>query len=155
MKLTPALAVLVAAALVAACVSGPVFRPPEVTVTGIAVTGLTVENLDLEVALAVENQNPVAATVRDVHVNVSYLKDGEEVYLGGGTTEEVQVQAYGTTGFVVPVRVENPALLSAVVTLLLAGEVEVRAEGGTTIDLGIVSFDVPFEKTGTISLGRG
>lgn len=152
MKLAPALAVLMAAVLVAACISGPVLRPPEVTVTGVAVTGLTLESLDLEVALAVENQNPVAATVRDVHVNVSYLRDGKEVYLGRGTAEEVQVQAYGTTRFVVPVTVENPALLSAIVTLLLAGEVEVMVEGGTTVDLGIVSFDVPFEKTETISV---
>jgi LEA14-like dessication related protein len=153
MRLAPALAVLVIAAIVAGCAGGPPLRPPEVTVTGIAVTGLGLESMDLEVILAVDNPNPVGATIRDVYVNVSYSKDRREVFLGRGESKEIVIPAHNSTEVVIPVTMDNRAMLSAAATLILSGELEVTAEGMMTVDAGIVSFDIPFRKTERISVG--
>ncbi|WP_298669823.1 LEA type 2 family protein [uncultured Methanofollis sp.] len=152
MKLAPALAVLVAAAFVAGCAGGPPLRPPEVTVTGIAVTGLTLESMDLEVDLAVNNPNPIGITVRDVSVNVSYSKEGREVFLGSGRSEEIVIPAYNRTEVAIPVTMDTMAMLSAAGTLILSGELEVTAEGTMTVDAGIISFNVPFGKTTKVSV---
>jgi len=154
MRLAPALAILVIAAFAAGCAGGPLLRPPEVTVTGIAVTGLTLQSMDLDVALAVDNQNPVGMTIRDVSVNVSYSKDGREVFLGSGTGEEIYIPAYNRTEVAIPVTMDNLAMLSAAGTLVFTGELEVTAEGMMTVDAGIISFDVPFEKTTKVSVGE-
>ncbi|MDD4254934.1 MAG: LEA type 2 family protein [Methanofollis sp.] len=152
MRLAPALAALVITAFIAGCAGGPPLRPPDVTVTGIAVTALTLESMDLEVILAVDNPNSVGATIRDVSVNVSYSKNGREVFLGSGRGEEISIPAYNTTEVVIPVTTDNLAMLSAAGTLALSGELEVTAEGTMTVDAGIVSFDVPFGKTTTVSV---
>jgi LEA14-like dessication related protein len=152
MKLAPALAILVVAAFVAGCAGGPPLRPPDVTVTGIAVTGLSLESMDLEVDLAVNNPNPVGVTIQDVSVNVSYSKNGREVFLGSGRSGEIAVPAYNRTEVAIPVTMDNLAMLSAAGTLVLSGELEVTAEGTMTIDAGIISFDVPFGKTTKVSV---
>lgn len=152
MKPTSVLAVLMAVALVAGCTSGPPLRPPEVTVTGIAVTGLSLQSMDLKVFVLVDNPNPIEMTIRSVEVNVSYAGGGGDVPLGSGSTEAITVPASNQTEFVVPITVDNPAVLAAATTLLLSGELEVKAEGTMTIDAGVVSFEVPFTKTETLAV---
>lgn len=155
MRPAQALVVLAAAAFIAGCAGGPLLRPPEVAVTGIAITGLSLQSMDLEVILAVDNPNPIGATIRAVDVNVSYSENGKKVFLGSGAGEGIALPAHDRTEVVVPVTLDNLAMLSAASTLLFTGEIEVTAEGMVTVDAGIISFDVPFKKTETVSVGGG
>ncbi|QSZ67797.1 hypothetical protein RJ40_09915 [Methanofollis aquaemaris] len=152
MKLTPILAILAIAVFIAGCTSEPPVGPPEVTVTGVAVSDLSLESMDLVVFLAVDNPNPIEVTISRVEMDVSYSKDRAEVLLGSGTKGAITVPASNRTEVTVPITMDNAAMLSAAAVLLLSGELEVKVEGTMTIDAGIASFDVPFEKTEKVSV---
>lgn len=152
MRLTPLLAILAIAVFIAGCTSEPPVGPPEVTVTGVAVSDLSMESMDLVVILAVDNPNPIEVTISTVEMDVSYSKDRAEVLLGSGTAGPIIVPASNRTEFTVPITMDNAAMLSAAAILLLSGELEVKAEGTATIDAGVVSFDVPFEKIERVSV---
>lgn len=152
MKPIPVLVVLVASVLIVGCISNPPLRPPEVTVTGIAVTGLSLQSMDLEVSVLVDNPNPIGMTIRTVEMNVSYAGSEGDVPLGSGSTGAITVPESNQTEFVVPITVDNPAVLAAATTLLLSGELEVKAKGTATIDVGTASFKVPFTKTERLAM---
>ncbi|MBP2147154.1 LEA14-like dessication related protein [Methanofollis sp. W23] len=152
MRLAPLIVILVSAVFIAGCTSEPPVGPPEVTVTDIAVSDLSLESMDLVVFLAVDNPNPIEITIGRVEMDVSYSKDRAEVLLGSGTAGAITVPASNQTEVTVPITMDNAAMLSAAAVLLLSGELEVKVEGIATVDAGVASFDVPFEKTEKVSV---
>jgi LEA14-like dessication related protein len=143
------LLVFVAALLAAGC--SQAVQEPTVTVTNITVTNVSLQSTTLETNLTIENPNPVGATIANLTFDLYYLADGERQFLGQGEEHGIEVAANGPTNVTVPVVVLNEEVIRAFIGIVEAGSVDVIANGTATIDLGVTTYDVPFEETRTIT----
>lgn len=130
----------------AGCVVPPI-EEPTVTVSGIGIENVTLRSTDLLLRLIVDNPNPIGATLARVSFDIHFLEGGQAVYLAHGEQEDIEIRPAGETSVTVPVTVDNPPLVRAVLHGLQDGAIILQVNGSATLDYGIATFDVPFNRT--------
>lgn len=142
----PAVIFLTIALLCSAGCAVPPLEEPTVTVDGIGIENVTPQRTDLSLRLIVENPNPIGATLALVSFDVYFLDTGQAVYLAHGEQEGIEIQPAGETNVTVPVTVSNAPLVRAVLRGLQDGAITLRVNGSATLDYGIATFEVPFNR---------
>ncbi|WP_317063937.1 LEA type 2 family protein [Methanoculleus caldifontis] len=143
----PAVIFLVAVLLFSAgCIHLPI-KEPTVTVDGIGIERVTLGRTDLSLRLVVDNPNPIGATMARVSFDIYFLEGGRAVYLAHGEQEEIEIQPNGKTSVTIPVTADNAPLVRAFLRGLQDGAIVLRANGSATLDYGIATFEVPFNRT--------
>ena len=59
------------------------------------------------------------------------------------------------TAVSIPVTVDNPPLVQALLRTLQDGTIVLRVDGSGTLDYGIATFEVPFNRTVEVRPGQG
>lgn len=135
---------LIAAALaVSGCTEE--LQKPTVSVSDITVSGITLQTLNLDARIIIDNPNPVGANLTKIAFDIYYLENGESRYLGHGEKSNVEVRKQGPTPVIVPVVVENQQAIKAVIEAARRGAVTIRVSGSAFLDLGVTTFEIPFE----------
>ncbi|MCK9278912.1 MAG: LEA type 2 family protein [Methanoculleus sp.] len=151
----PAVILLTAALLCSAGCAVPPLKEPTVTVDGIGIENVTWGSTDLSLRLIIDNPNPVGATLTRVWFDVHFLESGQAVYLAHGEQEGIEIRPDGETAVSIPVTVDNPPLVQAFLRGLQDGVIVLRVNGSGTLDYGIATFEVPFNRTIEVRPGQG
>ncbi len=143
----PAVILLTAVLLCSAGCTAPPLREPTITVDEIEIENVTWESTALTLRLTVDNPNPVGATLTRVSFDVYFLENSQAVYLAHGEREGVVIGPGGETPVSIPVTVDNPPLVRVFLRVLQGGAIMLRVNGSGTLDYGIATFEVPFNRT--------
>lgn len=146
MKRAGLILVIIAALCTAGC-TVPQYVEPTVTVDGISIQRVTLGSIDLEVRLIVSNPNPVGATLEEISFDLYFLDGGQQRFLAHGEHGEFAIRPAGDTTIAIPVTVDNLRLVQAFILALQDGEVTFRVSGSAPINLGVITYDVPFNRT--------
>jgi len=141
------LAVIVAVLLCSAGCAALPLQEPTVTVENVTIENVTLQSVDLLLQVTIENPNPIGATLNRVAFNVSFLDDGQWVFLAHGERGGFSVRPRGTTTVSIPVTVDNLRLVQALLQGLSDGAITLRVSGTGVFDYGIATFEVPFDRT--------
>ena len=139
----------------AAGCAAPPLKEPTVAVGGVEVEKITWGSTNLTLRLIVDNPNPIGATLARVSFDVFFLDDGRAVYLAHGEQEGIRIRPDGETTVAIPVTVDNPPLVQALLRTLQDGTIVLRVDGSGTLDYGIATFEVPFNRTVEVRPGQG
>ncbi|MGB9176202.1 MAG: LEA type 2 family protein [Methanoregula sp.] len=120
---------------------------PVVTLDEVRLTRITLASLDLDVAIRVENPNPLGITLRELRFVVLCRAGQTDQQLASGKTGRVKIAGNGSTVLHIPVTSQNAALISALATFIAKGGVQVTIRGTATVDAILFGWSVPFEKT--------
>jgi LEA14-like dessication related protein len=140
---------LVAATVVVAGCSMPL-KVPEVTVTGVSPRSVSLTELALDVTLHVDNPNPVGMNLKTLSFDVSFQQGDDWVHLAHGEQDGIALQP-GPNDFIIPVTVQNSALLGSLRGIIQAGEITLKIEGTARPDFRLFAPEVPFSRTMTLS----
>lgn len=151
----PAAILLMVVLLCSAGCVVPLLEEPTVAVDGIEVEKITWGSTNLTLRLIVDNPNPIGATLARVSFDVFFLDDGRAVYLAHGEQEGIRIRSGGETAVSIPVTVDNPPLVQALLRTLQDGTIVLRVDGSGTLDYGIATFEVPFNRTVEVRPGQG
>jgi LEA14-like dessication related protein len=125
----------------------PVLQEPSVSLEGVKIRSVSLKSLGLDVAIRVQNQNPVGITLGEIPF-VVLIKDKERVLeVANGNAGTITVQARDSTAINVPVTSENAAIIRAAAGFVAGGRLEVTIKGTAVVDALVTSLPVPFEKT--------
>lgn len=125
----------------------PLLHEPEVTLEDVKLQSLSLSSLELDVAIRVQNNNPLGVTLRELPFKV-LCRDCETTReVGAGNTGRAMIAAKGSTLLHVPVKSDNTILLGALAALMTQGSVQVTIKGKAVIDCLLFGWSVPFAKT--------
>jgi LEA14-like dessication related protein len=127
---------------------------PVVTLDEVRLTRISLASLDLDVAIRVENPNPLGITLRELRFVVLCSAGQTDRQLASGNTGRVKITGNGSTVLHIPVNSQNAALISALATFITKGGVQVTIRGTATIDVVLFGWSVPFEKTLPVTMGQ-
>jgi LEA14-like dessication related protein len=132
----------------------PLLREPSVTLEGVKIRAVTLSSLVLDVAIRVQNPNPVGVTLREIPFLVLIRDDGCQQEIASGNAGNVSIPARGDTILPVPVTSRNSAILSALASFVAKGEIGVTIKGNAVIDAVITGWSMPFEKTVSVTMEK-
>jgi LEA14-like dessication related protein len=130
----------------------PVFSDPVVTLEEVSFRNISLSNLDLEVAIRVENNNPVGVTLEECPFTVLCKKEGGNGQIATGNTGSAKLPARSVTMLNVPVTSHNAALAGALVSLVTKGGIEVTLEGKAVVKFMVITKTFPFTRTVPITI---
>ena len=125
----------------------PVLHEPVVTLEDVRLRTLSISSLELDVAIRVENNNPLGVTLRELPFTVLCQDADRTREIARGNTGKVQIAANNSTLLHVPVRSENAILIGALAAFVTHGKVQVTIRGTAVIDCIMFGWSVPFTKT--------
>jgi LEA14-like dessication related protein len=131
-----------------------VLNDPVVIFDDVRLTRISLVSLDLDVAIRVENTNPLGIALRERRFVILCSTGQTDQQLASGTTGRVKIAGTGSTVFRIPVTSQNAALLSALATFITKGGVQVTVRGTATVDAVLFGWTVPFEKTLPVTVGQ-
>jgi len=131
--------------LMAGCTESSV-KQPTVTVSNIALSDVTLQTMTVNTTVNIFNPNPVSARLNKVAFDV-YYRDDTEHYLGHGEQTGIDVKENGNTTVTIPVKIGNVQALQVVGSLVQKGSITIRVNGSTSIDLKVISYELPFEQS--------
>ena len=129
----------------------PVFSDPVVTLEGVSLWKVSLSTLDLEVAIRVENNNPVGVTLEECPFVVLCKNEGNNFQIAMGNTGSAKIPARSVTMLNVPVTSHNAALAGALVSLVTKGGIEVTVEGKAVVKFLMITKTFPFARTVPVS----
>ena len=130
----------------------PVLHEPVVTLEEVKIRKFSLSSLELDVAIRVQNANPLGVTIRELPFTVQCRAGDQDKEIAAGNTGRVQIAAGDSTLLHVPVRSQNAALIGALATFVARGRVEVTIEGKAIIDCLLFGWSVPFTKTMPVTI---
>jgi len=125
----------------------PVLHEPVVTLEDVRLRTLSISSLELDVAIRVENNNPLGVTLRELPFTVLCQDADRTREIARGNTGKVQIAAKDSTLLHVPVTSENTILIGALAAFVTRGKVQVTIRGTAIIDCILFGWSVPFTKT--------
>ncbi|MFA6332188.1 MAG: LEA type 2 family protein [Methanoregula sp.] len=125
----------------------PVLHEPEVSLEGVSLRNLSISSLELDVAIRVQNPNPLGVTLKDLPFKVLCQDPDRTRQIAFGNTGRVKIPARDSTLLHVPVRSDNAILIGALAAFVSRGSVKVTIKGTAVIDCIFFSWSVPFSKT--------
>lgn len=143
----PAVILLAAVLFCSAGCTAPSLREPTITLAGVTVENVTPGSIDLSLHLIVDNPNPIGATLARIAFDVYFFDDGQWVFLAHGERGGFTIRPNDETTVSIPVTVDNLRLVQALFRGLADGTLVLRASGSGVVDYGIVTFEVPFDRT--------
>ena len=144
-------------ALLAGC-GGGVYKKPEVTLQSVQLGGLGLQGGTLLVKLGIVNPNRFALNANELRYSLMIGDPDEEsdttwVDFASGVHEGgFSVPAGDTASVEVPVEFSYAGLGGAAGSLLRAGTFDYRARGSVDVRTPLGTYEVPFEKVGTVTL---
>jgi len=141
------LPVFVIVLLTAGC-TGPVLKEPVVTIGNISLSDVSLQKMTVNTTVNILNPNPVGAEIRKVSFDVWYLDDTLH-YLGHGEQSGFAVKENGNTSVTVPVRIGTVQAAQGIGSLVRNGSLQIRVNGSAVIDLGVTTYEKPFEQDRT------
>jgi LEA14-like dessication related protein len=132
--------------LTAGCNSEPPVKQPVVTVTDIALSDVSLRALTVNTTVNIFNPNPVGAELRRTAFDLYYGSGEAGHYLGHGELAGLLVKENGNTTVTIPVKIGTPEAVNAMGTLVRDGAITVKVNGTATIDLKLMTYDLPFEQ---------
>ncbi len=125
---------------------------PSVVITDIDMMELTATEATINITVTVHNPNPVGGTFNKISY-ILYYKDerpiqgsGTYEYLGDSVNEKkVAIETRETTAHICFI-LENQAVLQALISLAVQGQVWIKIVGTANLNLNSFSYDVPFEQ---------
>jgi LEA14-like dessication related protein len=130
----------------------PVLKDPVVTLEDIRLRKVSLSSLDLDVAIRLQNPNPLGITLRELPFTVLCSSGPTDQQLASGNTGRVKIAGNSTTVLHIPVTSQNAILISALATFVTKGGVQVTIRGTAILDAIIFGWSVPFEKTLPVTL---
>ena len=125
----------------------PVLHEPVVSLEDVKLRALSLSSLELDVAIRVQNANPIGVTLRELPFTVLCRDTEQTRQIAAGNTGRVKIAAHGNTLLHVPVKSENTALIGALAAFVTRGSVQVTIRGMAIIDCFLFGWSVPFSKT--------
>lgn len=125
----------------------PLLHEPVVTLEDVRLRALSISSLELDVAIRVENNNPLGVTLRELPFTVLCQDADQTREIARGNTGKVQIAAKDSTLLHVPVRSENAILIGALAAFVTRGKVQVTIRGTAIIDCVLFGWSVPFTRT--------
>jgi LEA14-like dessication related protein len=132
----------------------PILQDPVVTLEGVSLANISLSTLDLEVAIRVENRNPVGATLNECPFAVLYQKDGTSQQIATGNTGGATIPASAATVLRVPVTSHNTALAGALAAFVMKGGIEVAIAGTAVVRFLMITKSVPFSRTVPVTMAQ-
>lgn len=130
----------------------PLLRDPVVTLEDVRLRRISLTSLDLDVAIRVDNPNPLGITIRELPFTVRCSAGKDDTELANGNTGRAAIAASGNTLLSVPVTSRNASLVAALATFIVKGGVNVTIRGTAVIDALLFSWSIPFEKTVPVTM---
>ena len=125
----------------------PVLQEPVVALEDVKLRSLSLSSLELDVAIRVQNNNPVGVTLRELPFTVLCQAGDRNTQIAMGNTGRVKIAARGSTLLNIPVTSENAILIGALAAFMTHGSVQVTIKGTAIIDCLLFGWTVPFSKT--------
>jgi len=122
-------------------------QKPSITVSDIDVREISEESVIVDVRVIIHNPNLISADVSQIDFDVYYFENGDQRYLGHGTKKNVHIRKRGDTTFIVPVVIDNLALVRALSEASQHEEITLRVSGAAYLKLLLFEIEIPFEKT--------
>jgi LEA14-like dessication related protein len=129
----------------------PILQEPSITLEGVKVRSVSLSTLSLDVAIRVQNPNPLGVTLRETPFVITSGDGKDRQEIAKGNTGTISIPAKGSTVIPVPVVSHNKALIQALATLVIGGGVPLTIQGTAVIDCIVTHWSVPFEKTVTVT----
>ncbi|MCK9343604.1 MAG: LEA type 2 family protein [Massilibacteroides sp.] len=150
----PAVILLVVVLLCSAGCAVPALQEPTITLSGVEIENVTPRSTELSLHLIIHNPNPIGATLTRVSFDVYFLDGTEWVFLAHGERGGFAIQPDAETAVSIPVTVDNLRLVQGLLRGLADGTVTLRVSGSGSLDFGIATFEVPFERTVEVQPGQ-
>lgn len=129
----------------------PILHEPAISLEGVKIRSVSLSSLDLDVAIRVQNPNPVGITLREI-LFVVLIHDGEHrPEIANGRTGTIRVKARDSMEINVPVTSKNAAMIRAAAGFVARGRLEVTVKGTVVVDALVTGLPVPFDKTVTVT----
>jgi LEA14-like dessication related protein len=129
----------------------PILHEPVISLERVKIRSVTLSSLDLDVAIRVQNPNPVGVNLKEIPFLV-LIRQGDCLQeIANGNTGNVSIPARDSTILIVPVTSRNTAILRALAAFVARGGIEVTIKGNAVVDAVITGWSVPFEKTVTVT----
>jgi LEA14-like dessication related protein len=125
----------------------PVLKDPVVTLEDIRLRKVSLSSLDLDVAMRLQNPNPLGLTLRELPFTILCSCGHTDQQLVSGNTGRVKIAGNSATLLHIPATSQNAALIGALATFVTNGRVQVTIRGTAIVDAIIFGWSVPFEKT--------
>jgi len=125
----------------------PLLHEPVVTLEDASLRSLSISSLELDVAIRVQNPNPLGVTIRELPFKVLCRDTDNTREIASGNTGCVKIAAGASTLLHVPVKSENAVLIGALAAFVTRGSVKVTIKGTAIIDCVLFNWSVPFSKT--------
>jgi len=125
----------------------PLLHEPVVTLEDASLRSLSISSLELDVAIRVQNPNPLGVTIRELPFKVLCRDTDNTREIASGNTGCVKIAAGASTLLHVPVKSENAVLIGALAAFVTRGSVKVTIKGTASIDCVLFNWSVPFSKT--------
>lgn len=132
----------------------PVLHEPVVTLEEVTLNSLSISSLELDVAIRVQNANPIGVTLRELPFTVMCQAGNRETEIAAGNTGRVKIAARNSTIVHVPVSSQNAALIGALAAFVTRGGVQVTIRGTAVIDCLLFGWSIPFTKTLPVTMGQ-
>jgi LEA14-like dessication related protein len=147
----------IALALMATGCGGSIFRQPEITLESVQIGGLGLSGGTLVVDLQVVNPNRFSLSANRLNYDLA-LRDPETTdttwvdFASGAYDQPFSVGGGETAHVQIPVSFSYSGLGAAAGSMLRRGTFTYRATGTANVGTPLGSRQVPFRKTGTVSL---
>ncbi|MGA2918379.1 LEA type 2 family protein [Methanoregula sp.] len=125
----------------------PVLHEPVVSLEDVKLRTLSLSSLELDVAIRVQNANPLGVTLRELPFTVLCYAGDRELQIAAGNMGRVKIAARDSTLLHVPVRSQNAALIGALAAFVTRGSVQVTITGTAIIDCLLFGWSVLFSKS--------
>jgi len=132
----------------------PLLHEPVVTLEDVKLRALSISSLELDVAIRVQNNNPIGVTLRELPFKVLCCDTDTTRQIADGNTGRVTIAAKDSTLLHVPVKSDNAILIGALAAFVTRGNVQVTIKGTAIIDCLLFGWSVPFTKTVPVTMER-
>ncbi|ABS54574.1 Water Stress and Hypersensitive response [Methanoregula boonei 6A8] len=132
----------------------PVLSDPVVTLEGVSLRNVSLSSIGLEVAIRVENPNPLGADLQECLFTVIYPNGGADNRIATGNTGGAKIPARGSAVLRVPVSSDNAALIGALAAFVTHGGIELTIKGTAVLKFLMITKPVPFSRTMSVSIGE-
>ena len=129
----------------------PVLHEPIVNLEAIKLRAVSLSSLEFDVAIQVQNANPLDVTLRELTFTVLCRAVDQGQQVATGTTGRMN-PARGSTLLHIPVKSQNAALIGAIATLVIHGGVQVTIQGTAIIDCLLFGWSIPFSKSMPVTM---
>jgi LEA14-like dessication related protein len=129
----------------------PILHEPVISLERVKIRSVTLLSLDLDVAIRVQNPNPVGVNLKEIPFLVLIRHGDCFKEIANGNTGNLSIPARDSTILIVPVTSRNSAILRALAAFVARGGIEVTIKGTAVVDAVITGWSVPFEKTVTVT----